>query len=325
MLFVHVPRGTSLERQSVEPGAEVPDNAVWIDLVAPTMVEDKLVERALGIAVPTREEMQEIEVSSRLYTENNARYMTATLMCQSESDAPKTTAVTFILAAHRLITVRYDEPRPFTIVGNKLARLCPATVSGESVMMDLLDAVIDRAADILERIGAEVDGVSHDIFEPEDSAADRARSYTEILKIIGRKGDLTSKVRESLVSIGRLLLFIANEGEGMRWNKDSHGQLQSMRRDVQSLSDHATYLSSKITFLLDALLGVVSLQQNNIIKIFSVAAVVFMPPTLVASIYGMNFKNMPELEWTFGYPLAIVIMLAAAVLPYLIFKWKRWL
>src|SRR5262249_27882036 len=160
--------------------------------------------------------MQEMEVSSRLYTENNARYMTATLMCQSESDAPRTTAVTFILAAHRLITVRYDEPRPFTIVGNKLARLCPATVSGESVLLDLLDAVIDRAADILVRIGAEVDGASHDIFEPEGSHAERARSYTEILKTIGRKGDLTSKVRESLVSIGRLLLFIANEAEGMR-------------------------------------------------------------------------------------------------------------
>ena len=325
MLFVYVPHGTSLERQPVEPEARVPDNAVWIDLVAPTVPEDKLVERALGIAVPTREEMQEIEVSSRLYTENNARYMTATLMCQSESDAPKTTAVTFILAAHRLITVRYDEPRPFTIVGNKLARLCPATVSGESVLMDLLDAVIDRAADILERIGAEVDAVSHDIFEPERSAADHARSYTDILKTIGRKGDLTSKVRESLVSIGRLLLFIANEAEGMRWNKDTHAQLQSMRRDVQSLSDHATYLANKITFLLDALVGVVSLQQNNIIKIFSVAAVVFMPPTLVASIYGMNFKHMPELDWEVGYPLAILVMLVAAVLPYLIFKWKRWL
>src|SRR5262249_12521306 len=162
--------------------------------------------------------MQEIEVSSRLYSENNARYMTATLMCQSESDTPKTTAITFILAAHRLITVRYDEPRPFTIVGNKLARLCPATVSGESVLMDLLAGVMDRAADILERIGAEVDRVSHDIFEPDDSPADRARSYTDILKTIGRKGDLTSKVRESLVSIGRLLLFIANEAEGMRWH-----------------------------------------------------------------------------------------------------------
>jgi magnesium transporter len=325
MLSVFVPRGTTLERQSVEAEAVVSDGAVWIDLFAPTVAEDKLVERTLGIAVPTREEMQEIELSSRLYIENNARYMTATLMCQSESEAPKTTAVTFILAAHRLITVRYDEPRPFVLVGNKLARLCPATVSGESVLMDLLDALIDRAADILEKIGVEVDRVSRDIFDAQGSPADRTRSYTEVLKTIGRAGDLTSKVRESLVSIGRLLLFLANEAEGMRWAKDTRAQLRSMHRDIQALSDHATYVSTKTTFLLDALVGVVSLEQNNIIKIFSVAAVVLMPPTLIASIYGMNFKNMPELDWPYGYPIAVTLMLIAAVLPYLIFKWKRWL
>src|SRR5262249_51939750 len=217
MLAVYVPRGTTLERKPLENVGEIPENAVWFDLVTPTQQEDKLVERVLGIAVPTREEMQEIEVTSRLYVENGARYMTATMMCQSDTATPKTTAVTFILADRRLVTVRYAEPRPFVSVGSRLARLCPATVSGESVLMDLLDAVIDRAADILERIGAEVDGVSHEIFEPEGSAADRARSYTDILTTIGRKGDLTSKVRESLVSIGRLLLFLANEPDAMRW------------------------------------------------------------------------------------------------------------
>src|SRR5215510_10340721 len=211
------------------------------------------------------------------------------------------------------------------IVGNKLARICAPTVNGESVLMDLLDAVIDRAADILERIGAEVDGVSHDIFEPEGPSADRSRAYKDILTAIGRKGDLTSKVRESLVSIGRLVLFLANEADALRWPKETRAQLKGMQRDVQSLSDHSTYLSNKITFLLDAVLGMVSLEQNNIIKIFSVAAVVFMPPTLVASIYGMNFKHMPELDWTFGYPFALVVMVIAAVLPYLLFKWKRWL
>jgi magnesium transporter len=324
MLTVYVPRGNSLERKSVESSEELPEGAVWIDLVMPTSLEDKKVERALGIAVPTREEMQEIEVTSRLYVENGARYMTATMMCQSETDAPKTTAVTFILAGHRLITVRYDEPLPFTIVGTKLGRLCPPSITGEAVMMELLDAVIDRAADILERISGDVDQVSHDIFEPEDLPV-RSRSYTDILKTIGRKGDLTSKVRESLVSIGRLLLFLANEADTMRWAKEPKAQLKGMQRDIQSLSDHATYLSSKIQFLLDAMLGVVSLEQNNIIKIFSVAAVVLMPPTLVASIYGMNFRHMPELEWTFGYPLAIGLMLVAAALPYMFFKWKKWL
>lgn len=322
MLSVYVPHGPCLDRVPVSSREQIPDSAIWFDLNQPTQLEDKLVESVVGISVPTREEMQEIEVTSRLYVENGVRYMTATLMCQSDTDTPKTTAVTFILSGHRLITVRYDEPRPFMIVGNKFARVCPAGANGESVLMELLDAVIDRAADILERIGVEVDHVSHGIFEPE---ADQTRSHQEILKAIGRKGDLTSKVRESLVSIGRVLLYLANGADSMRWAKETRSQLRGMQRDVQSLSDHATYLSSKITFLLDAMLGVVSIEQNNIIKIFSIAAVVLMPPTLVASIYGMNFKHMPELEWQYGYPLAVILMLVAAALPYLFFKWKHWL
>ena len=325
MLAVYVPTGQTLERRVVSMGDAVPDSAVWLDLFNPAPGEDKVVERLLGVGVPTREEMQEIEVSSRLYVEQHARFMTATLMCNSDTAMPKTTAVTFILSGHRLVTVRYDEPRPFMLVGHKLARNCPANVNGEIVLLDLLDAIIDRAADILERIGMEVDRVSHDIFEPANGADEQPLSYKDILKAIGSKGDLTSKVRESLVSIGRLLLFLANEAEGMRWNKDVRLQLQAMQRDVLSLSDHATYLSNKITFLLDAMLGVVQIEQNNIIKIFSVAAVVLLPPTMIASIYGMNFKHMPELNWEFGYPFALLLMLLAAVLPYYFFKWRKWL
>jgi magnesium transporter len=325
MLFVYVPRGNSLERTVVEESGSIPDGAVWFDLVSPTLPENKMLERTLGIAVPTREEMQEIEISSRLYIENGARYMTATLMCQSDTAAPKTTAVTFILAGHKLVTVRYDEPRPFTLVTNKLARSCPQSVSGETIMMDLLDAVIDRAADILERAAADIDRVSHDIFEPEGRRIDRTKTYRYILRTIGRKGDLTSKVRESLVSIGRLVLFLANEADGMKWPKEMRSQLKTMQRDVQSLSDHASYLGNKITFLLDAMLGVMSVEQNNIIKIFSIAAVVLLPPTLVATIYGMNSKNMPELSWEYGYPMAILLMILAALLPYYWFKWKKWL
>ncbi len=277
--------------------------------------------------MPTREEMQEIEVSSRLYVENGARYMTATLMCQADTDAPKTTPVTFILAGNRLVTVRYDDPKPFALISNKFGRQCPVHVTGPMVFMDLLDAVIDRSADILERIGADVDQLSHDIFEPPRSTKRKPGrgAYNKVLRTIGRTGDLTSKVRESLVSVGRLLLFLANEAEGMRWAKDIRAQLQSMQRDIHSLSDHSSYLTNKITFLLDALLGVVSLEQNDIIKLFSVMAVVLMPPTLIASVYGMNFGYMPELSWHFGYPFAIMLMILVGALPYIFFKWKRWL
>jgi len=325
MLTVYVPSDTSLKKAIVDDLSKLPDNVVWIDLLRPAPGEDKVVERFAGIAVPTREDMQEIEISSRLYIENGVRYMTATLMCQSETDTPRTAAVTFILAGRLLVTVRYDSPRPFVLVENKLARSCASSITGEMVMTELLDAVIDRCADILERIGSDVDQVSHEIFEPESTRPGHAKQYSRILIAIGRQGDLTSKVRESLVSIGRLVTFLSAVVEGVKWPKDMREQLKTMQRDVASLTDHASYLSNKITFVLDAMLGVVNLEQNNIIKLFSVMAVVLMPPTLIASIYGMNFKVMPELDWQHGYPMALIMMLAAAVVPYFVFKWKKWL
>jgi magnesium transporter len=325
MISVFLPSETFLKKLVIEDFSALPENAVWIDLVNPTQAEDKAVERLAGIAVPTREDMQEIEISSRLYIESGARYMTATLMCQSDTDMPRTTAVTFILAGHRLVTVRYDQPKPFALVETKLARACSAGITGEMVLMELLDAVIDRCADILERIGADVDQVSHEIFEPDSARHGHAKRYSQILIAIGRQGDLTSKVRESLVSIGRLVTFLSAVMEGVKWTKDMREQLKTQQRDVASLTDHASYLSGKITFVLDAMLGVVNLEQNNIIKLFSVMAVVLMPPTLIASIYGMNFKDMPELEWAHGYPLALVAMVAAAVVPYYVFKIKKWL
>lgn len=325
MLVVRSLSGTSLESHVVEPeGGEIADSTVWIDLHGPLPAEASLVERHVGVAMPTREEMQEIEPTSRLYVENGARYMTATLMCRSESDEPTTSAVTFILTGHRLITVRYDEPRPFSLVANRLARQCPPGISGETVLMELLDAIIDRSADILERISADVDGLSRSIFDPDRPGADRGQSH-DVLRNIGRTGDVTSKARECLVSIGRLLLYLANEADGMRWAKDQRALLKGMQRDVQGLSDHATYLANKITFLLDAMVGVVTIEQNNIIKIFSVVSVVLMPPTLIASIYGMNFRDMPELALDWGYPAALVVMVVAAVVPYVFFKWKKWL
>jgi len=329
MLTVYVLRGPVLEPRVIEAEsglpAGLPEAAIWLDLFNPTIDEDRLVEKLIGVAIPTREEMQEIEISSRLYLENGARYMTAMLMSQSDTPSPVTTPVSFILAGQRLVTVRYDEPRPFAMTRHKLGRACPSNVTGQTVLMELLDAVIDRNADILERIGAEVDQVSQKIFEARRSRGGSSRVYQGILYTIGRKGDLTSKVRESLVSIGRLVLFLAQEGDDMRWSKEMRAQLKTMQRDVQSLSDHTGFLTNNITFLLDAMLGLVSIEQNNIIKLFSVVAVVLMPPTLVGTVYGMNFEYMPELKWAAGYPIALIAMVVSAVLPYLYFKWKKWL
>src|SRR3954454_17202397 len=231
MFSVFVPSESSLKKVLAADPAALPENAVWIDLLTPTQEEDQAVERLAGIAVPTREDMQEIEISSRLYVENGARYMTATLMCHADTDNPKTTAVTFILSSHRLVTVRYDVPKPFTLVENKLARSCAPGITGEMVLMELLDAVIDRNADILERAGGDMDMISHDIFEPEGAArTGHAKRYSDILIAIGRKGDLTSKVRESLVSIGRLVAFLSASVEGIKWSKEMREQLKTMQR-----------------------------------------------------------------------------------------------
>lgn len=325
MLSVFAPSAGSLKKLDFEDLTALPENAVWLDLKSPVPGEDKAVEKLVGIEIPTREDMQEIEISSRLYVENGARYMTATLLCGTDGTNPRTAPVSFILTAHRLVTVRYDEPKPFMLVAAKLGRSCSSSITGDAILLDLLDAIIDRCADILERVGSDVDSVSNEIFEP---AADRgqARRYSRILLTIGRKGDLTSKVRESLVSIGRIISFVTVElDQNGRWSKEQKAQFKTQQRDVQSLTDHASYLSNKITFVLDAMLGVVNLEQNNIIKLFSVMAVVLMPPTLIASIYGMNFKIMPELDWAHGYPLALLAMLMAAIFPYLFFKWKKWL
>jgi magnesium transporter len=275
--------------------------------------------------VPTREEQQEIEASSRLYQENGAYFMTATLLYTTEQGDPRTTPATFILAGQRLVTVRYAEPRAFPIFVARCNRTETDLKSGPAVLIGLLETIIDRLADFIERLQAEVEGLSHSIFDIKGGAASRQRRFDVLLRAIGREGEITSKARESAHSLGRLLTFLIHAANERKEVKPLQARIRTAARDVTSLTDYATFLSGKIIFLLDATLGGIQIQQNDIIKIFSVAAVVFLPPTLIASIYGMNFQFMPELSWWFGYPLAIVLMILAAVLPYLYFKRRGWL
>jgi magnesium transporter len=307
----------------VEKG-EIADDVVWIDLLRPTPEEARAVERALGIEMPTREEMREIEVSSRLYQEGDGTFMTATIMTRTETEMPEAAAVTFILAGDCLVTLRYPEPQPFPTYAQRAQRQVVLRASGEMVLVGLLDAVIDRVADILESVGADVDRLSHDVFASGKADTAEPPDFNEIIQRIGRDGDLTSKSRESLVSLSRMLTFVTTKTETPAL-REAIPRIATLSRDVQSLADHATFLSSKVNFLLDATLGMLNIAQTDIIKIFSVAAVVFLPPTLIASIYGMNFEVMPELGWPWGYPVALVLMVISAILPYLYFKHRRWL
>jgi magnesium transporter len=304
--------------------SEVPDDVVWIDLLRPTAEEERVVERALGIDMPTREEMREIEVSSRLYQEGDGTFMTAIIMTRTETELPEAGAVTFILVGDCLVTLRYTEPQPFTTFAQRAQRQMSLRQSGEMVLVGLLDSVIDRLADILELVGADVDRLSHDVFAAGKTTNKEPPDFNELLQRIGRDGDLTSKSRESLVSVSRLLTFVTTKTETPAL-REAIPRIAILSRDVQSLADHATFLSGKVNFLLDATLGMLNIAQTDIIKIFSVAAVVFLPPTLIASIYGMNFELMPELGWSLGYPIALILMVVSAVLPYLYFKHRRWL
>jgi magnesium transporter len=326
MLKAYVPANGALKVVEVPPGELPPAEASWIDLYQPTREEEKAVERALGLEVPTREEMQEIEVSSRLYEDNGILYMTASVLMNADSDQPQSTAITFILVGHKLATIRYGEPRAFRTFPTHAARMPGVCQTGESTLLGLLDTIIDRTADILERIGADSDKLSREIFGPGSSGRPGRVSSDDLrraLRELGRHQDLSSKARESLVTMGRLLTFLATPGTER--SKDFRNRVKSLARDAHSLTEYTAFLSNNLTFLLDAMLGLINIEQNAIIKIFSVAAVVFLPPTLIASIYGMNFDVMPELGWRFGYPLAIVLMVISAILPYLYFKRRGWL
>jgi len=323
MLTIYEARAGALEPH--QGPTLITEQTVWIDLLNPSREEETEVERALTLEVPTREEQQEIEASSRLYQENGAHFMTATVLYQTDTAEPATTPITFILAGNRLITVRYAEPHAFSIFAARCRRPDPSLTNGTAVLIGLIETIIDRMADFIERIQGEVDAVSRSIFEMKGGTASRQRRFDVILKSIGREGELTSRARESTHSLGRLLTFLTQAVNERKEDKLLKARIRTAARDVVSLADHVSYLSNKIVFLLDATLGMINIQQNDIIKIFSIAAVVLLPPTLVASAYGMNFEVMPELKWVLGYPFALVLMVVSAVLPYLYFKRKGWL
>ncbi|MEH0198922.1 magnesium transporter CorA family protein [Caulobacter sp. CCNWLY153] len=307
-----------------EPGGHTPDwrlpaDAVWIELVDPTRAEEVAVEQSIGLLLPTREEMAEIEASSRLYQEDGGTFMTATILVNAEGELPTAAPVTFVLAGDKLVTIRYVEPRAFSVFAAQAERqpsLCP---HGPQTFLGLLDAVVDRTADILERTASEVETQSRAIF-----VRPRGVAFEKILSRLGRAQNVNAKARDSLVSLARLLSFasLAEQFEGDRELRD---HLKSLQRDVQSITDHSSYLSGNITFLLDAALGFINIEQNQIFKIFSVFSVVFLPPTLIAGIYGMNFLHMPELSWKEGYPMALGLMLIAALAPLIWFRRKGWL
>ena len=318
-VFVATPAGlTSIEWPA---GTPPPENALWLDLLEPTPAEEQQVEHGLGIDVPSREEMREIESSNRLYEENGALYMTATLVTKLDTDQGQSTQVTFILAGNRLVTSRYADPLSFRRF-IAFAQTHPATCASASMLLaGLLEAVVNRIADVLEQIGSDIEVISARVFVQRRK---RPHDYRPELGQIGQGGELVSKTRESLVSLSRLLGFL-QQSNNERITREARASLRTVSGDVVALSDHASFLGDKAQFLLDATLGMVSIDQNNILKIFSVVAVLLLPPSVIGAFYGMNFSNIPWLHEPWGVWAALGMMVVSAVAPYAYFRHKGWL
>jgi magnesium transporter len=319
MLFAYRPEAGKL--QHLPPQAL--ERAVWIDLYRPLPAQSEAVA-GLGLALPTLAEMEEIEISNRLYREGGADYMTVVLPGLSESKAPISGPVCFILSPERLITLRHHAPRPFDTYPERADKVGPGCERPEKVFLGLIEEIIGRLADILEGIGRGLDAVAMGIYQggPEGLRADVLQAS---LEQVGREGDLLGRVRLGLLTVERAVSFF-----GQTMAERSNAELvrplvKGLMRDLQALEVHADFLASRLALTSDATLGMINLSQNVTVRIVSVVAALFMPPTLIASLYGMNFAHMPELQSPWGYPAALMLMLASAGSTYLFFKWKRWL
>lgn len=297
--------------------------AVWIDLFRPTEVETAAVA-ALGIEVPTLEDMEEIEISNRLYREDGIDYMTIQLTGHSETNAPIAGPVTFILTPRRLLTVRHHASRPFETYPTRADKVGPGCSSANAVFLSLVEEIVGRLADLLESSGRSLDHVSRSVYAPGKRGQNQKRLEVA-LRHIGREAELMGNIRLALLTLNRALGFYGQTAKDRTGDEGLSGAVANLMRDIDSLEVHTDFLSQRVGLTSDATLGMINLAQNSTVRIVSVVAVLFSPPTLIASIYGMNFDVMPELEQPWGYPTALVVMLASSAIAYLYFRWKNWL
>lgn len=295
-----------------------PEDVIWVELVSPDRHEEAILEGGLQLDLPTSREMAQIEPSSRLYMESGATFMTASLLSRSEEEHPILTPVTFVLVGGRLVTLRYEPLRAFSAFTQRLTSPDYAEANGADLFLDLLDAVIERLAEVLERGSERVQASSNAIFDRPRGAA-----FEPLLTSLARTQSLAAMARTSLAGLARLASFAALAPE-IAAKPSAQAHLASVQQDIQSLTEHAAAQSAHISFLLDAALGLINIEQNVSIKAFSIFTVVLMPPTLIGAIYGMNFEVMPELTWPWGYPLSILLMVASGVVPMLWFRRKGW-
>lgn len=301
-------------------------SVTWIDLHDPSDEERALAEQLTGLRVPTQAEVNEIEWSSRVFVEAGALYLSTPVLDSIDPLSASLTTVAFVLAPERLVTLRFAALAAF----DKLLaspQSAAGVVPGE-VFLSLLEAFVDHAADSFERASAELEHISSSAFRGERLRPAHLASASEklhaVVRELGRMDDGISHVRDTLLGVDRIISFVL-DGDDKQRLVDAGARLQSVRADVESLKDYQVHLAGKVQFLLDATLGFISIQQNEIVKTLTIASVVGVPPVLIAGIYGMNFRHMPELDWTWGYPLALLAIVVSALAPIAWFKWRGWM
>lgn len=312
-----------------DPKAEIIEDAVWFDLERPSEGERAEVARATGLRVPDRHEIGEIESSSRLATVEGVLYLSTPMTSRAADGTLSTEPVGFVVAPDRLLTIRFSPSTVFDQVAEHWrGERAAGTVTGLVPFLVLLEALVDRLADVLEQIGGELDTLSAELFtrgaDTRGSSRRRDQFLQATLAETGRKGGRLSQLRDALLGISRIVRYVPETGADWLDEAGCH-RLATLERDVVSLSDYDVQLAGKVQFLLDATLGFISIEQNNTIKVLTVVSIVGIPPTFVASLYGMNFKNMPELNWSFGYQYALCLIAASIVVPLVLFWRRGWL
>ncbi len=300
---------------------------IWIDLLDPTADEIAQVERECGLSLPSRDRLEEIESSSRLQAHNGVLNLSMPITVDRENGPGAPTPIGFVLSAKQLITIRYAELGSFAVAHKAIAADATEHTTA-TVFAVLLESLIDFGADILEQISGQMNAVSQQIFTAPAIPARRDirrshRSLRETLTLVGHAGERVSHIRETLLALQRFIPFVGDKCAP--WiGPDVQARLKTAGTDIQSLVDFESHLSGKVQFLLDAVLGFINTEQNDIFKVLTIVSVVGIPPTLIASMYGMNFHNMPEYSWSFGYQWGLGLIFISAVLPALWFKWRGW-
>lgn len=291
---------------------------VWVDLTEPNDEERDWVKSIYGVTLPDEDEVKDIEASARYYEAENGDLHLRTDFLLEEDDTPRVITVAFILAKSMLFSVHTEDLPVFRLVRMR-ARSRPGSIDDyRDVLLDLYATDAEYSADALEGIYQNLEEVSHSVLHKEFTDQDAADS----LSAIAKEEDLNGRIRRNMMDTRRAVSFLMR---GRLLNSEQFEEARQIMRDIESLDGHTAFLFDKINFLMDATVGFININQSNVIKIFSVASVVFLPPTVIASIYGMNFRLMPELDWMLGYPFALGLMVASAITPLWYFRRRGWL